>query len=414
MNLSNAWRPSGRRGKISSVETSSDRPQRAGSEFDQVLTNPQRNWTRRLRLGAGVAALGAVLAACSSDDQVFNTLDPKGENARQIDGLTMGIGWMATIVGIIVAALVVYVIIKFRATEETYDDLPEQVHGNTPAELGWTIAPAVLLLGVAIWSLPVIFDLNDQDENDMTVIVEGQQWWWQFEYDLDEDGVFETITSGDIVFPAGETINLEITSNDVIHSFWIPELNGKKDAVPGRVHPWKLQADEPGVFWGQCAEYCGLSHAEMRMRAVALSPEDWEEWKARQLSDGVVPAEGDTAERRGYELFGQFCASCHVVNGVYEGAAENEVPLLSGIAPNLTHLMGRTSFGGALFEMYNEDGSLNTAELTAWVRNAPGVKALAPDNQQGMISFEDQLDNTQLSDIIAYLSTLGESPILPD
>ena len=149
MNLSNAWRPSGRRGKISSMETSSDRPQRAGSEFDQVLTNPQRNWTRRLRLGAGVAALGAVLAACSSDDQVFNTLDPKGENARQIDGLTMGIGWMATIVGIIVAALVVYVIIKFRATEETYDDLPEQVHGNTPAELGWTIAPAVLLLGVS-------------------------------------------------------------------------------------------------------------------------------------------------------------------------------------------------------------------------------------------------------------------------
>ena len=114
-----------------------------------------------------------------------------------------------------------------------------QEASSTQPVATWSCDTATL--GVAVWSLPTIFDLNDQDDDDMTIRVAGQQWWWQFEYDLDEDGVFETITSGDIVFPAGETINLEITSNDVIHSFWIPELNGKRDAVPGRVHPWKIQ-----------------------------------------------------------------------------------------------------------------------------------------------------------------------------
>ena len=413
-----AWRTTADSAKLVTTASGLNRPSRAESELDTVSNDSTIKRTRRAGTAAVVALGGLVLAACGGDsEQVFTTLDPKGESARKIDDLTMGIGIAATVVGIIISALVVLLIVKFRTTPETYDDLPEQVHGNTPFELGWTIAPAVVLLGVAVWSLPVIFELAEQDENDMTIVVEGQQWWWQFSYDLDNDGEFETVTSGDIVFPAGEQINLEITSNDVIHSFWVPELNGKKDAVPGRVHDWKIAADEPGIFWGQCAEYCGLSHAEMRLRAVALDEADWAAWVEEQLTPGVIPNEVtqlQTPERRGYEAFGQFCSSCHVVNGVYTAAAENEPPLLSGVAPNLTHLMGRTSFAGGLYEMYLEDGSLNEAELLSWVRNAPEMKALAPDNQQGMISFVDQLSNEQLSDIVAYLATLGDSPILPD
>jgi len=368
---------------------------------------------RRILRPAGLAVAVGLLTAGCTEGGVFDTLNPKGENARIIDDLTNFIGIAALAVGIVIAALVTYIVVRYRTTDETYDDLPEQVHGHTAAELTWTIVPAIGLIVVTVLSIPAIFELDRQDKDDMTVLVEGQQWWWQFSYDLDNDGEYEIVTSGDIVFPAGQQVNLQITSNDVIHSFWVPELNGKKDAVPGRRTPLKLHADEPGVFWGQCAEFCGLSHAEMRLRAVALDDADWERWVLEQTTEGVVPDGQDVAAERGYEVFGQFCSSCHVVDGVYDGANENEPPLLSGIAPNLTHLMGRTSFAGGIFDLYNDDGTVNEADLLAWVRDAPGVKAMAPDNQQGMPSFAEQLSNEQLSDIVAYLSTLGEAPILP-
>jgi len=376
-------------------------------------SSPQRPPMRRILRPAGLAvAVGLVTTGCT-EGGVFDTLNPKGENARIIDDLTNFIGIAALAVGVVITVLVTYTVYRYRSTDETYDDLPEQVHGHTAAELTWTVVPAIGLIVVTVLSLPAIFELDRQDPDDMTVLVEGQQWWWQFSYDLDNDGVYEIVTSGDIVFPAGQQVNLQITSNDVIHSFWVPELTGKKDAVPGLRTPLKLHADEPGIFWGQCAEFCGLSHAEMRLRAVALDDADWERWVSEQTTVGVVPDGQDVAAQRGYETFGQFCSSCHVIDGVYEGAYENEPPLLSGIAPNLTNLMGRTSFAGGIFDLYNDDGTVNEADLLAWVRDAPGVKALDPANQQGMPSFAEQLSNEQLSDIVAYLSTLGEAPILP-
>ena len=127
---------------------------------------------------------------------------PPSENADTIYNLTLFIGVLATIVGIAVAVLVVVVIKRFKTTDETYDDLPEQIHGHTAAELGWTIAPALLLVVVAVVSLPAIFELDDQDPDDMTILVEGQQWWWQFSYDLDNDGDYEIVTSNDIVIPS--------------------------------------------------------------------------------------------------------------------------------------------------------------------------------------------------------------------
>ena len=112
--------------------------------------------------------------------------------------------------------------------------------------------------------------------------------------------------------------------------------------------------------------------------------------------------------REGYELLQLHCASGLSVSGVFAAAAENPVPLLAGVAPNLTHLMSRTSFAGAIFDLYNEDGSLNEADLTAWIRDAPSQKPLDPDNQQGMLSFVDSLKDEDVQDLVAYLSTLGD------
>jgi len=175
-------------------------------------------------------------------------------------------------------------------------------------------------------------------------------------------------------------------------------------------------------------EFCGLSHANMQMRTIVLAPEDYERWEQEQLAGQAAaeeaPAEG-SAQAAGAALFETHCISCHVVDGVYESAAGGNANLLAGIAPNLTNLMSRTAFAGALYETYqtgpdgdylrNPDGSLklNLAELREWVRNAPDMKPARADNQQGMLDFSEVLTDQDLDNLMAYLQTLGSEPVLP-
>src|SRR4029078_10982882 len=122
------------------------------------------------------------------------------------------------------------------------------------------------------------------------------------------------VTSGEMVIPAGKPVQLSITSRDVIHSFWIPRLNGKRDAVPGRVQPLRMEADEPGEYWGQCTEFCGLSHANMRMRVVALSPADFQTWLTSQQQPAATPT--DLLAKAGKETFIAQCSRCHEIRGL--------------------------------------------------------------------------------------------------
>jgi cytochrome c oxidase subunit 2 len=317
---------------------------------------------------------------------------------------------LAAAVGILVGVAVILVIVKFRSNKDNYDELPKQVHGHLKAELTWTALPALMLAGLAAFTLPVIFELNEKSDGP-TVQVAGQQWWWEFTYDLDDDGIYETKTANEIVIQVGEEVNLEITSNDVIHSFWVPELNGKRDAVPGRVHPWRISSPISGIFWGECTEFCGLSHANMQIRAVVLDEADYAAWIAGQLADPVAPA-ADSAAAEGEAVFAANCARCHVVNGAYESAADGQAGVISGVAPNLSDLMSRTTFAGALFDLYDSDGELNRADLREWIRDAPDMKPMNPDNLQGMPSFAETLSESELDNILAYLETLGEEPPL--
>jgi len=371
------------------------------------MKRPQKVFKRIARL-APFSLIIAVLVSCASGR--IDPTDPVGENAKQIDGIMRLSGYMATAVGVFVAAAVIYVIVKFRARpDDDPDELPVQVHGNRKAELTWTVIPVLMLVFLAIVTIPAVFDLSGKSDG-RTIKVEGQQWWWQFSYDVDEDGEYDIVTANEIVIPVNEEINLDIRSNDVIHSFWIPQLNGKRDAVPGRVHSWRISSPVPGIFYGECTEFCGLSHANMQMRAVVLSDSDYATWVDEQLAPSDVPlSEG---AKRGYDLFGRHCVSCHVVNGVYESAADGNANLASGYAPNLTHLMTRTSFAGALYELYKDDGSVNVADLREWVRNAPGQKPARPENRQGMISFAETLSAAELDDLVTYLLTLGGRPPL--
>ena len=361
-----------------------------------------------------LALLLPLLAACA-EKAPLDTLEPQGPEARTIDKLVDPVFAIAGVVFVLVQVGVVALAWKYRKRKDDDDSLPPQVHGNTKLELGWTILPALLLAGVGVATVLTILDLDDRPADAREVTVIGQQWWWEYRYDVDGDGEDDIVTANDLVIPAGEPVNLTITSRDVIHSFWIPALNGKRDAVPGREHPLLLEADEPGVYRGQCTEFCGLSHAYMRMRVVALPPAEYEAWEAGQLEGAAMPT-GELA-KAGMEQFRAQCSQCHLVSGpggnedLFNGAA-----LVSGAAPNLTHFASRGAFAGAIFDLWQDlDGNgevdidelgqeLNVADLSAWLRNPPAEKAMAPDDARGMPNLN--LTEVQIDALVAYLKTL--------
>lgn len=383
------------------------------------------------RVAALVATLGLVLAGCASGAQQ-TTLEPEGPAADKINDLSNLTFAIAGVVFVLVEFGVLYVVWKFRRRkDDDADEFPEQVHGNTKLEIGWTMLPAVVLAFLAVFTVTTIFDLADEPEDALRVRVVGQQWWWSYDYDIDGDGrhadddvntpgiehpeEYETdlTVANEMVIPVDTPVFLDIESRDVIHSFWIPALNGKKDAVPGRTHQLTLEADEPGTYVGQCTEFCGLSHAYMRMSVHALPRAEYEAWVQRQLQPASEPETTQQAEGRG--LFEQRCASCHLIEGVntdtYDGAAQ-----VSGTAPNLTHFASRGTYAGSIFELwadldgdgvisYDEIGQeLNRNQLEAWLRNPPEEKALAPGQDRGMPDLG--LSEADIDALVAYLTSL--------
>ena len=168
---------------------------------------------------------------------------PKGDYAQKIFNLSWPVFLIAAVVGVIVFAIIGVAIVRFR--ERPGDEFtPKQVHGNPALEIGLTVLPAVLLAAIAVPTVNVLFDLNADPEDPLVINVTGQQWWWEFDYpSITGDDGLPLVTANEMVIPAGQQVRLNITSRDVIHSFWIPKLNGKRDAVPGRVHTWNMQAD---------------------------------------------------------------------------------------------------------------------------------------------------------------------------
>ena len=373
--------------------------------------------SRRLRFLAPLALLPLLIAACA-EDAPLDTLDPQGPEARSIENLLNPVLIVAGVVFVFVQGGILYLAWRFRRRRDD-DELPEQIHGNTKLEIGWTVLPAVILAGVAVFTITTLLSLSDEPETDVHIEVIGQQWWWEYRYDVDNDGQFDDIvTAQDLVIPAGKYVDLTITSRDVIHSFWIPKLNGKRDATPGRAHPLTLYADDPGVYWGQCTEYCWLSHPYMQMRAVALPEDEYATWIENQMEPADEPT--DELAKEGHEIFRSTCTACHLVTGGNDDIFDpDNVKLKSGAAPNLTHFASRGVFAGAIFDLWTdlddsgeiepdeiggEDGILNRAQLKNWLRNPTQEKPMNPDNGQGMPDLglaEDQIDA-----LVAYLETL--------
>ena len=380
----------------------------------------------------------AVFASCATNAPQ-DTWQPKGPNSKIIDDLQQPVFAVAGIIGLIVAVAVIYTLIKYR---DRGQPIPEQTHGKPALEITLTVIPALILAVVAVFTFGAIFKLAKTDDTEMVINVTGQQWWWEYDYPVqNEFGITQPIiTSGQLVMPVGTKVLLRETSRDVIHSYWIPALNGKRDAVPGRVQTLRLEADEPGIFAGQCTEFCGLSHANMRMEAVALSKEDFAKWVANQQAPYVAPAK-DTLAKQGEEVFLNQCVRCHPVNGLTraDGTPAIAAPdenVWSGAAPNLSHLMSRNTFAGAMFDLLSKqcrdevwnapsdvvgakylagvtEECLNQKDLRAWLRNAPEVKpmyanpanlAVSNGKYRGMPYLA--LSEDDINKLVAYLVTL--------
>ena len=309
-----------------------------------------------------------------------------------------------------------YVIFRFRRRKhggaET-DEWPVQVHGNVKLELGWTILPAVIVGAIGIATVSTVFELEERDPDALRVEVYGHQWWWSFEYDVDGDGEIDFTTANEMVIPTGRQVDLAIHSRDVIHSFWIPRLNGKRDAVPGRTHTLSMETDVSGRFRGQCTEFCGLSHARMQMWVDARSPEEYEAWVEAQILPAAEPESIEAAA--GLEVYRTYCQSCHLVRGASVDSAGNAVmsvgdyggaeeSLKSGWAPELTHLMSRKTFAGSIFDLYTDEGDVNEADLEAWIRNPASMKPADADHGRGMP--DRGLSESEIDQVVAYLKTL--------
>lgn len=398
-----------------------------------MLASVLRRFRSWILAGGTVIALAGCATNASQD-----TWKPKGPNAAKIDNLQKPIFAVAGVIGVIVFVAVIYCMIKFR---DRGQPIPRQTHGNPALEITLTIIPALILAVVGVFTVRTVFDLAKTSDTEMIINVTGQQWWWEYDYPVQEQfGITQPIiTSGQLVIPAGTKVLLRGTSRDVIHSFWIPALNGKRDVVPGRVQTNRIEADKPGIYAGQCTEFCGLSHANMRMEAIALSKEDFAKWVANQQTDYVAPADG-TLAKEGETVFLNQCVRCHQVDGLTRAdgslaisAADENV--WSGAAPNLTHLMSRNTFAGAMFdlakpscrkEVWESDSAtfggkylagvtkdcLNQSALRAWLRNAPAVKPMYTDPTQltetggksrGMPFLG--LSESDIEKLVAYLLT---------
>jgi cytochrome c oxidase subunit 2 len=397
-----------------------------------------------------VLFVALILAAFQNDGKPLTTLVPGGTSAQDIQDLIIPVFAIAGIVFLAVMLGTLFISWKFRERrEDDPEEFPEQIHGRTTLEIGWTILPALILAGVAVATVVTILQLEKRDDDAIKVQAIGNQWWWEFKYDINGDGNYDgpedITTATELVVPTGREIAVSTFSNDVIHSFWIPGLNGKKDAVPGLYSPLKLEADQDGIYRGQCTEFCGLSHANMRMLVRSVPQDTYEAWVENQLkSHSSDPT--DEVAAAGKAVWKSFCAQCHVIDGVNgpdDEDPQSPPPLVSGVAPNLTHLMTRGTFAGSIFNLYGDvdstyrtDGdnaeplgfeptdvaaagdpgdaltggkvdaeNVNRVTLEKWLRNAPEMKPMYAQGGRGMPNL--QLSEEQIDQLVAYLLTLN-------
>lgn len=332
-------------------------------------------WQLNWRLLSMVMALALVLTGCGREN--LSTLIPKGpvaENQYYLMVLTSAI-----MIGVFLIVMIIYAYVLIRYRQRPgQTGIPKQVEGNHKLEILWTVIPFLLLIVMAVPTVAIAFDLAKEYSNKeaVQVNVTAHQFWWEFEYpDL---GVK---TAQELVIPAGQKVQFHVTTTDVIHAFWIPALGGKIDTNPGSTNKIWLQANEPGTYYGKCAELCGASHALMDFKVKALTAAEFDAWADKMKAAAAAPAPVATgAAAQGQEIFKKSCIGCHAIGS--EGGL---------LGPNLTNFGEREWVAGV-----KKNDAKN---LSNWLTNPQNEK---PGNSMPNLN----LDETQVNALVEYLGTL--------
>jgi len=387
-------------------------------------------WMRNV----GLLLTPAVLSACG-EEYLQSTISPVTDYGEVSQNLYVQVFWWTMIILAVVWALMAFILIRFR--EKPGQERPKPVHGHMGLEIAWTIVPAIIVVAIVIPTIKGVFAVQRPPDDDALVVeVTGKRYWWNFHFP--ELGV---TTANELHLPVGRPVSLRLESGDVIHSFWVPKLGGKRDVNPVVMVPEGREAKrnwmhftirEEGVFWGQCAEFCGEAHSLMGIRVVAESEEDFQAWvsdwqtTAPTANAPVVMAEGDPPSAsgpstqagaqeavgvqddvvnedplvaRGREVFFRetTCVLCHAIQGT-------AAPGILG--PNLTRVGSRSTIAAGMLE--------NTPEnLATWIRDPrsvkPGVEMPGADYMAslGGVTFPaTNLNDEQIQALAAYLSSV--------
>jgi cytochrome c oxidase subunit 2 len=311
---------------------------------------------RRLHSLLALVASALALASCSG---VQPLMAPAGPEARTLAHL----GWFVLItfciVTVVMWALIFWIAARRRGT------LAEHEPWNAPNDKRWVVVggfliPAIILATIFVMTLRTLraFPRGDAEMHmgEAAIVLTGHQWWWEVEYRLGATHEHVT-TANEIHIPAGQPVDIELQTRDVIHSFWVPRLHGKVDLVPGLTNRIRLQADNPGLFRGECAEYCGPQHAHMILLVQSDSPSDFDGWLAHQRQPAAAPA--GAAAQRGQQVFmNNACSLCHTVRGTTARGL---------VGPDLTHIGSRKGLAANAYPN-------TTAYLAAWVTHAQSLK----------------------------------------
>lgn len=408
-----------------------------------------------LRSVRGFAAAAGLLLLSGCDlnfwrmDGHQSTMVVEGQVAREQLHVFYVTVWVTMVIFVIVGSVLAYATLKFKARSEADEHAapPPQGHGNPLIELGLIGASILALVIIAVPTLKAIWSTYDVPEAEAKdayeITATGYQWWFRFEYPSEQAALDATtkaplVSANELVIPAGRPIRIHLRTVDVIHSFWVPKLAGKVDMIPNRANHLWLRADKPGYYWGQCAEYCGDSHAVMRFRVIALAPREFNDWLDQQLQtarnvtptaadanrpkaqpvalrtfktnetgitdkfeaeplkawlEKQAPEKGEDAAliAQGKELFlgKATCSQCHSVRG--HGAA-------GVLGPDLTHVGSRSTIAAGLIEN-------NREQLHRWIHDPGSVK---PGNKMAKGYAERGLKLTLAEEhaIVAYLESL--------
>jgi cytochrome c oxidase subunit II len=324
----------------------------------------------------------AVLSRAQTIHRVANMFKPESTAADSIYSISMLMLAICAAIFLVVAGLLTFAIIRFRRRKTDDGREPAQVYGGNKIETAWTVIPILIVVVLSMATARAVVEVQNKrmPKDALKVTVVGRQWWWEIHYP--ELGI---VTANELHVPLSTAAKpahtfITLESADVAHSFWVPQLAGKTDLIPGITNRMWMDPRQEGTFLGNCAEYCGMQHANMLIRAIVEPQADFDKWAAAQKADAAVDPQLESARAKFLSLN---CINCHSVSGTIAAGT---------FGPDLSHLMSRATLASGMIP--------NTpANLRAWIKDPQAIKP-------GNLMPNMQLNPRELDDVVAYLSSL--------